>query len=227
MTNPRTVRIPSVVWRASIENVAQCLGKHFHDSVIVNSAYHIQVKDGSKKHDVWVTIEGYVKFKLYGNARARFAHSAQGLVEAIKSHKAHRTNIAKANEALRLSQLLRTSQAELPLDELEAVFCDAGFKDGIGTAAAVYVHRTENGIEAISRVYPLGQVKDIAQAEYHAIVLGASLVRLVADSPLCPIYSDSQSVVRRAQNEPGVGSQVRWLGRDKNKAADRLANMRR
>jgi hypothetical protein len=227
MTNPRTVRIPSVVWRATIDNVARCLGKHFADAVILNSAYHIQVKDGTKKHDVWVTVEGYVKFKLYGNARARFAHSAQGLIEAIRSHKSHRSNVAKANEALRLSQLMRTSQAELPDGELEAVFVDAGWKDGLSTIAAVYVHRTQYGIEAISRVMPIGEVKDISLAEYYAIVLGALVVRTVAESAYCPIYSDSQSVVRKAQNEPGVGNQVRWLGREKNKAADRLANMRK
>jgi hypothetical protein len=107
----------------------------------------------------------------------------------------------------------------LALNQQQAVFVDAGIKNGIAQIGAVLVSVDEHGIRTKAESY-FAEAKGIHEAEALAVVLGASLTTR-GD---CPIYCDNDTVTNFVPVE--LKKRVKWIPRHKNKAADKIANMR-
>jgi ribonuclease HI len=208
-------------WCIGGVELVRLLGDTFgKEHVFVRSPHHIQVKNQTAVHDVWVNSSGTVKYKLSGQAgRAQVAGSSKQLFAAIGGHDERGTDLVNMRQALELSQLIDSAKAALPhCGVSRAVFVDAGSKNGRTQIGVVQVVVDSEGEHVRAESHP-STATDSDAAEEAAIHFAVSWAR--ANDV---IFCDSKSVVERVRRQ--YGDRVRWLPREKNKAADRVANLR-
>ena len=212
----------STAWCTGGVALVQLLRENFDpDQVIVRSPHHVQVKQQTKLHDVWIDSYNLVKYRLSGQSgRAVMARSAQALLGAIRGYDHNSSDLVNMRKALELSELIESAKAALPLSGLPAaIFVDAGFKDGKAQIGVVEVLIDRDGEHVKAESHPCAAASN-DEAERAAIDFA-----LAWSAPQLIIFSDSQGAVARA-NKTHAG-RVRWLPREQNKIADRLANMRK
>ena len=184
------------------------------ENVLVHSEYHIQlaISGTTKKHDIWLTKFGQLKWKLC-HPRDTASGSPEKMIRRFKDYSPQHTDLAEMHSARDLCTAISRVSALAAKNQIErGVFCDAGFKGGRARISVVAI--LGERVEAVG--LPV-EAKDINEAETAAInyalthYLDADLV----------IYSDSQSVVNGLQNP-----RVKWIPRENNKPADSLANLR-
>ena len=189
--------------------------------VRINTEYHITViaTKGKENHDVWIPKSGGAKYRLAGARRPKVARHVADVISAIALvDGGHiKTDLTFAREAFDIAELVTDAQAAMPADQQEAVFVDAGWKDGIAQIGFVRLKRVPHGFDVSAASWP-EVTKHAAAAEQSAIEHGASF------APNAVIYSDCQTMVEQMQ---GVyGERLVWLPRERNRAADRIANRR-
>jgi hypothetical protein len=190
------------------------------DHVLVRSPHHVQVRCETKLHNIWIDAANLVKFKLADQAgRAEVAGSSGQLLAAIRGHDHTETDLAQMRRALELSELIDSAKAAMPLSGLSrAVFVDAGIKDGQAQIGVVRVSLEADGEHVRAESHPT-RARNSNEAEQAAVEYA-----LAWAGPDEVIFCDNRSAVDRARNVHGA--RVRWLSRNHNKAADRLANLR-
>ena len=97
----------------------------------------------------------------------------------------------------------------------DAIFTDAGFKEGRARIAAVKVLGDEITAKSLKNVEKVCDIKTIQDAEKAAIEYGLGL-----DADLI-VYNDNKGACE-SFNSP----RVKWLPREHTKAPDKLASMR-
>ena len=203
-----------------IELVRSLCDTFGNDNVFVRSPHHIQVRRESACHDVWISASNIVKYKLAGEAgRAHVAATAEQLLIAIRGHDGDRSDLAEMRKAVELSQLINAARAAMPLCGVsQAVFVDAGVKGDRAQIAVVRVAIMADGEHVRAESHPSSATRS-DQAEEAAIQYA---VNWAAQDDL--IFSDNRSAVDRARKS--YGDRIRWLPRDQNHVADRVANLR-
>jgi hypothetical protein len=200
---------------AVVERLVHAFGA---PAVKVCTEYHIKVASGGS-HNVYLNSrDKSIRLQLCGKRRLTEHHSVNDVISRITQHNENKTDIAAMREALRLGESIQHAYHVLLDRQLEkAIFVDAGFKDGQAKAAAILVH--SNG-DVDVRVRAI-EIDTSGQAEVRAVLLG---MELRGDDDDIHIFTDCQSIfgiheVKNAKN-------VHWIPRQRNKAADRLSNMR-
>jgi hypothetical protein len=190
------------------------------DNVLVRSPHHIQVEQERALHNVWIDSLNLVKYKLADQAgRAQIASTPEQLLQAISGHDHDSSDLANMRQALELSKLIDSAKAALPLCGVSrAVFVDAGSKDGQAQIGVVQVAIEPDGEHVRAESHPCAATGSNA-AEQAAIQYAASWA-----GPDIFIFSDNRAAVERARKEHG--DRVRWLPREQNRVADRVANLR-
>jgi hypothetical protein len=211
---------PSRWCRNGVELVELLRDSFGREQILIRSPYHLQVCIGKLVHNIWIDGSGGVKFRLADQAgTAIAAQSIKDLVKAIRGFDRDSSDLVNMQRALELSRLIESARRHLPLcGGSQAAFVDAGFKNGQGQIGVVEVRVDDDGEHVRAESQPC-QVKSIHYAEVAAIQLA---VMLVAKDVF--IFSDNQSAVQKMSAE--FGDRIRWLPRDENKAADKVANMR-
>ncbi|MCA9127779.1 MAG: hypothetical protein KDB22_11865 [Planctomycetales bacterium] len=184
------------------------------------SPHHIQVKRDGKTHNVWIDSANGVKFCLAGQTgRAQQASSAASLLDAIRGFQLAESDLTAMRRALELSELITSAKAALPTSGLDcAVFVDAGIKDKRAQISAVRVSFDKDGEHVRAESHPI-EAANSTDAEQAAIEFALTWAQ-----PSDVIFCDNQVAVNRARRE--YGDRVRWLPREQNRAADRVANLR-
>ncbi len=190
------------------------------ENVLVRSPHHLQVRRESKLHNIWIDSAHIVKYKLADQAgRAEVAESPQSLLEAIRGHEHADTDLAEMRRALELSELIDSAKAAMPLSGLSrAVFVDAGIKGNHAQIGVVHVSLESDGEHVRAESHPVaaGNSTEAEQAAIQYALGWAGSGEI--------IFCDNQSAVARARK--AHGDRIRWLPRDQNKVADRVANLR-
>ena len=208
-------------WCSDGTALVQLLRDNFgQESVLVRSPHHIQVRNAEAIHNLWIDSHNIVKFKLADQAgRAEIVRSAKHLLRAISGHDHDATDLADMRKALELSELIKSAKAALPLSGVSrAVFVDAGLNERQAQIAVVEVSIEADGEHVRAESRPV-QASDPNTAEQAAIDYAVTW-----SAPGVFIFCDNQSVVDRARLK--YGDRIRWLPRDRNKVADRVANLR-
>jgi ribonuclease HI len=188
------------------------------DSVFVRSPHHIQVRHKAKVHNIWIDSAGVVKYKLADQAgRAEIAKSSRGLFEAIQGHEDAKSDLTEMRRALELSELIDSAKAALA-GLSHGIFVDAGIKDGQAQIGVVRVSFETDGEHVRAESRPVFAANS-TEAEQTAIEYAIGWA-----DPDEVIFCDNQVAVRRVSKTHG--NRIRWLPRQHNKAADRLANLR-
>lgn len=210
-------------WCGGAGQLVTMLGNHFgRERVLVHSPYHIQITiAGADPHNVWINDCGVVSYKLGGSrGRARVASSGTVLFRELDKL-AVQTDLDHMREALSLTELIGRSERDLKGFCLqEAIFTDAGFKDGKARIGMVYIKQTPDGPVVKAQATPV-DAANIHAAE--ALAIKAAMITFNSHRTI-PTFNDNKPEVERAQAT--YGSCVRWIGRGENKVADKLANMR-
>lgn len=200
----------------AVAKLCEAFGK---ERIIVNGQYHLSILCEGGKHEVYFS-KDCLKLHLHGERGIEQVQSLTSLIRAVKSHDPHASDLHAMKAAVDLAQLV--VDAKRNLGELrQAVYVDAGWKDGMAEIAAVFVTQDTHGPRVIAQSY-MEPMESSEQAERFAVrfgdVLANEQTRLA-----CPIFTDCQSIVANFRNE---GYDVRCLSREKNRVADKLANMR-
>lgn len=222
----KPLSVPHNTWRAKLETVVREMAIIFGEqNVLVRGEWHVQVMHGGRLHDIWVRADNSVRFQTNGSKckrKTQWARSAADLAHAIEQAGNSKPRVQEIKEALDIAALTKWASRHLPEGEKELVFCDAGVRGSAAQAAAVWVGRSDCGIDTHAGTIALCDVT-IDEAEYRAVVLGAFLLTRVG-TPDCMILTDSLSAVHRCHKE-GI-YQVQWIGREHNGLADSLAHLR-
>jgi len=194
------------------ERVVKKLAHLYGERVEVRSAYHIQVLSDKGPHDVWVKKDRTIKFRSAGDNTIHEDISFEKIVKMIGSSK--KTKVEKMKEMLDIAAVVGVSEkaAEFIGD---AIFTDAGFKNGKARIAAVMVKEGEIQAKCLKDAQKAQVINNIQDAERLAIIYGLRMDKKLT------VYNDNKSVCE-AMNHP----RVKWLSRDLLKAPDKLANMR-
>jgi len=209
------------VWcDGGIELVRLLSDTYGKDNVIVCSPHHIQIRQPSGLHNIWIDSRNIVKYKLADQAgKAHVAASPQRLLRAIGGHDGDSTDLVNMRKALELSELINSAKTALPLCGVShAVFVDAGVKDGRAQIGVVQVAIEADGEHVRAESHPCAATESTAAEEAaieHAVAWAAADL---------PIFCDNRSAVDRARKKHG--DRIRWLPRKNNKVADRVANLR-
>lgn len=192
-------------------------GKEF---VKVRTEHHVQVIFGKVKHDVWMTKDKIIKYKLHGQGGPASRTNLDNLLNVIDQHKPDASDLARMREAHELAESINEAQSRLKSLGLKAaVFCDAGVRDGLAKMGYIYVAQTDSGPTITAHVWHARC--SIETAEYSAIFYAVEEYR---GEPDLPIFSDNQQAVDKAKAKHG--DRINWLPRGKNKIADKIANLR-
>jgi hypothetical protein len=211
---------PGAWCSGGIELVRWLSDRFGKENVIVCSPHHVQVQQPSGLHNLWIDSRNIVKYKLADQAgKAHVASSPQRLLRAIGGHDSDSTDLVNMRKALELSELIDSAKTALPLCGVSrAVFVDAGVKDGKAQIGVVQVQIEADGEHVRAESHPCVATDSTAAEEAaieHAVTWAARDL---------PIFCDNQSAVERARKKHG--DRIRWLPRKRNKAADRVANLR-
>lgn len=202
----------------AVTRLCESFPKH---RVRVNSEFHLSILPvgNGQPHDIWLPRTGAVKYKLAGGRKTREAKDVDAVVKAIVQSETsgEKSDLTEAREARDLATLIAESTRNLPSDINEAVFVDAGWKNGIAQIGFVRLLRVENGIDLAAASWP-ERCESPQAAEMAAIEAGASF------APNAMIYSDCKVLVDQLDGE--FQGWLRWLPRERNKAADQIANRR-
>jgi hypothetical protein len=211
----------TAVWcKGGIELVRLLRDRFGKDNVFVRSPHHIQVKQQSAVHNLWIDSAHVVKYKLADQAgKAKIAPSAKQLLQAIGRHDHDGTDLVNMRKALELSELIDSAKAALPLCGVSrAVFVDAGIKGSRAQIGVVQVAVEADGEHVRAESLPCRANNSNAAEE-------AAIEHAVAwAGPDDLIFCDNQFAVERARKK--YGDRIRWLSRKQNRVADQLANLR-
>jgi ribonuclease HI len=216
---PTTFREP--IWCRGGTELVTLLGDAFgKDNILVRSPHHLQVRRESKLHNLWIDAAHVVKYKLADQAgKAEVAKTQRQLLEAIQGHELAKTDLAEMRYALELSELIDSAKAAMPLSGLsQAVFVDAGMKGNRAQIGLVQVSFERDGEHVRAESHPI-TASNSTEAEEAAINFALQWA-----APDEIIFCDNQVAVERATKTHG--NRVRWLPRQQNKVADRVANLR-
>ncbi len=210
-----------MAWCNGGSHLVRLLGDTFgKENVSVRSPHHIHVRQQSALHNIWIDSLNVVKFKLADQAGgAHIACSPRQLLQAIRGHDHDATDLVNMQRALELSELIDSAKAALPLCGVSsAVFVDAGIKSGQAQIGVVQVTIESDGeyVRAESRPSVATQSNEAEDAAIEYAVTWAA--------PELLIFNDNRSSVDRARAK--YGNRIRWLPRNQNKVADRVANLR-
>lgn len=192
------------------------------DRFKVCTAHHVQVRThrGKANHDIWFPISGGVKYQIGTSFKGvQLAQGIDVVIDAIrKADQGHRITLPLAKEAVDLIELAVLSRKIFAKEDHEAVFVDAGWKQGLAQIGCVHLKRVPIGIEVNAFSFPR-HTKSIDEAEELAIEYGADW------APLARVYSDSKFAVDRMEKQyPG---RLKWISRKRNHVVDQIANMRK
>jgi hypothetical protein len=211
----------TAVWcKGGIELVRLLRDRFGKDNVFVRSPHHIQVRQLSAVHNLWIDSAHVVKYKLADQAgKARIASSRKQLLRAIGRHDHEGTDLVNMRKALELSELIDSAKAALPLCGVtRAVFVDAGIKGDRAQIGVVHVAVEADGEHVRAESRP-------CQADNSNAAEEAAIEHAVASADANDlIFSDNQCAVERARKK--YGDRIRWLSRKHNRVADQLANLR-
>jgi hypothetical protein len=191
--------------------LAEAFGK---ERVFVRTEYHIQVSAGQGKqpHDIWVTKFGQIKWRLSGS-RQTGGGGPRKLIDKIGGHRHETTDLANMQAAVELSRSINLAGELASQNNIKSgVFVDAGFKSGRARISVVAI--LGESVDAIAE--PI-EAPDINAAELIAVERALNKY----PDPSLIIYSDSKSCVVSLSNP-----RVKWIPRDRNRTADRIANLR-
>ncbi len=211
----------AAAWCRGGTELVRLLGDTFgKESVIVCSPHHIQVRQQSTLHNIWIDASQIVKYQLAGQAgRAVIATSPQQLLGAIRGHDHADSDLVNMRKALELSDLIVSAKSALPLCGVSrAVFVDAGIKDDRAQIGVVQVGREADGEHVRAESHPC-DAKTSSAAEAAAIEYASTWA-----APETLIFSDNRTAVERARKTHG--DRIRWIPRGQNRVADRVANLR-
>jgi ribonuclease HI len=209
------------IWCKGGPDLVRLLGERFgKDHVFVRSPYHIQVAQGPAVHNIWIDSARLVKYRLADQAGgARIASSGKELLRAISGHDHDSSDLANMRKALELSELIDSAKSALPATgESLAVFVDAGFAGGRAQFGVVEVAVAADGEHVRAESHPCEAETSVAAEE---AAIDYAVTWAAAETV---IFSDSKSAVERARTRHG--QRIRWLPRQQNKVADRVANLR-
>lgn len=217
----RFLALQTAGWCSGGLELVRLLGDTFgKDNVLVRSPHHIQIKRQAAVHNIWIDSSNTVKYQLANQAgRAQVATTSKQLLQAIGGHNHNSTDLVNMRKALELSELIRSAKAAMPSAGVSrAVFVDAGTKDDRAQIGVVQVAIEADGEHVRAESFPCTANGSTA-AEEAAIQYAVTWA-----APDDLIFSDNQSAVDRARKEHG--DRIRWLPRNQNKVADRVANLR-
>lgn len=192
------------------------------ESIAIRSPYHVQFKTAPDTiHDLWFSGDGFLKWRLHGKRAVAIGY-LQELFRDLDNYRSDKTDLSEMRGAIELAQSVREASRWIigvsgglgvsgPIRN--AIFCDAGFKNGKGRISVVAILE-----DVIDAHYEFVESNSSNEAEIQAI-RWAKIRYAEID---CPIFSDSAVAVRHFRD----CSRVQWISRKKNGAADRLANMR-
>lgn len=193
-----------------LEKLAEKYGRQ---NVLVHTEHHTQVIVGKKKHDIWFAKTG-LKWRMSGMQRTEWG-APERLLKQFNAWEEKKTDLAHLTSAIELCAAIdRASKIFANAKITRAIFCDAGFKNGVARIGVVLIDGEH--VEAIRK--PVIAV-DIGMAEYMAIEEGFRLKGIHGGELM--IYSDSQNAVSK-----WAPHRVKRISRENNKVADRLANLR-
>jgi hypothetical protein len=184
----------------------------YGDSVQVKSEYHIQVLSDKGPNDIWVKKDGSLKFKKYGDNKVHADISFDKLIRMIVSKK--KTKVEQMTEMLDLATIVKSSEKASEVLG-NAIFTDAGFKNGKARIATVMTMGPEITAKSLKDIEKAHEIFSIQDAERVAITYG-----LMMDKKLT-VYNDNKTVCESMDNP-----RVKWLPREYLKAPDKLANLR-
>lgn len=199
------------------EKIVKRLREEFGDRVIVRTEHHIQVDSDKGYHNIWVTKDGYVRFKKAGNRPINEGASPMFIVRSIKNSRA-KTDVQRMKEMLDVATFVGEMEQKAQKTG-DGIYTDAGYKEGEGRVAAMLVCGEE-----IHATVKKGRFSSIEEAESTAIEIGICMrsLHLPRDpGVILPVYNDNKVAVGSF-----AGSHVYWLPREATKAADKLSNMR-
>ena len=193
-----------------VDKLVRRLIEKFGDDVKIRTQYHVQVISPKGPHDIWITQSGDLKFKAYGNREVEEL-SYDVIMRRIEKYMTQKSQLDMMREMFNVAKFIE--HCEKASEQTgEAVFCDAGFKDGKARIAAVFV-QSNGTVDARSMMITAANITD---AEEAAIELARAI------SPFATVYNDNQAAVARYQTD-----RVKWLPREHTKIADHFANVRK
>jgi hypothetical protein len=203
----------------TIKEMLTELGNRYGQSnVVVHTEYHIQILRPGKPHDIWAGTKTGLKWRLAGQHDTQ-SGSPEKLLAKLADYDEKNTDFSKMQEAVYLSNLVGNVGVIAAREKItRAVFCDAGFKDGKSRIGLVRIDGED--VTAIRRGVTWDDIRTINDAECLAIEMGIELANELG--PDVPVFSDSQTAVNLAANP-----RVKWVPREKNKHADKIANLRK
>lgn len=201
------------------EQIAAKLAEHFGpERVRIVSVWHIKVRTGTADwHDVYTNAKGHLKCARKGHQRPSHCRKLADVIGLLDRYDHKKTDVAQAQRAMSLVVLMERAQRDLPKDVQAAVFVDAGWKDGVAQIGWVYVRRADLGMAVTADTFPQ-RTESPTEAERLAIEYGADF------APAAVVYSDCKSLVD--QLSEAYRGRLRWLPRERNKVADKIANRR-
>lgn len=204
--------------RHDTDTIVAELANHFGAAAVkVCSEYHVKVTVDGAAHNVYRNDAGLLKLQLQNGGRAKCYSAIEHVIARISNFDAKRTAFGRSKAALELAELVAVAKRRIPHDVSEAVFVDAGWKDGLAVVGFVHVQRGPLGFTVRAGSRPL-KIRTIHAAELLAIKWG-----LIA-SRTATVFSDAHSAAAIWASR--VGDRVKVIGRKENKAADKMANCR-
>ncbi len=180
--------------------------------LIVRTECHVQIQlDKGKYHNFWPTRDG-LKVRLYGMQDTNIYHNPEKLLRKLKVYN------YKTDSDLSQMQYLERLLIKFKAAERGGVFCDAGFKDGQSKIAVIRIHEGDTDMHIRHSL----NCNTNIEAEVLAIKVALNLY------PNAPeIFSDCKPAVEDIVVAfPHLETVVKWIGREQNRDADKLANLR-
>lgn len=183
----------------------------------VCTEYHMQITLDKLTHNLFRNELGVLKLQLHGKGRCQVLNDMSAVINRLKQYDARESHVHRSRMALELAEMVSVAKRSMPPDMHEAVFVDAGWRDGIATVGFVHVRRHLHGFTVRAESRPV-QIRTIHDAERLAVKFGARA------SATATVFCDNIAVVNMSQKK--YGNRVRAIKRDNNKAADRINNRR-
>ncbi len=192
-----------------VTRLCEAVGK---ERVLIHGPFHVQVKEGARRHDIWFNKNGGVKWKLAGNRNVANG-SIEKMIAAITGYNVSDSALHQMTLAQELGATMQQAVDWAANHGIKkGVFCDAGFKNGRAKISTVRIEKDSVTVEI-----RYGSFDTSYAAEEFAIHFALTS----SHNAHLTIYSDCKNAV------DNLGyNRVVWIPREQNKAADKMANLR-
>lgn len=197
----------------TVDLVRELSDQYGGERVVIRTEYHIQAfPKPNVCHNIWINAPGEFKWRLFGQRQVTSGGKNKLLAE-IRNYDRQKTDLGEMQQATELSRkILAAGRDAIAAGVTYAVFCDAGVKGDKARISVVAI--LGDRVEAFSEPVV---ANNSHEAEIHAI---EAALEHYPDETL-PIFNDAQGAVQKVDR-----TRVRWISRDQNTSADRIANLR-